>query len=320
MNVIPVELRNKLPLYSANDSQPVDPAIQTYREFYGLDFEKKFPNLKVHIGKTHVSGFDVVVHSFQPDRAIATIFLIHGYYDHVGIYNHIIKYMLKNQFAVVAFDLPGHGLSSGSRAAISSFRQYQPVFKKVLQLCESMPKPWHVVAQSTGGAIATEYLLQYSGLEERIPFRGVVMLAPLVRPVHWFWNSKLHRVISPFRRFVKRKFAENSNDEEFIAFLRDKDPLQPRYLSTKWVGALKQWIPYVERHAPVSFPVFVIQGKSDGTVDWRHNLPVLERIFPSLQVQTMPNVRHHVVNELELYRKDVFSRIVNYLTPFSQPQ
>ncbi len=318
MTFIPVELRQKLPPFSLETRQPIAEPVQVYRRFYGIDFEKRFNDLKVYMGKTHVAGFDIVMHGYVPRSPKGTVFVVHGYYDHVGIYNHLIKSLLRNRYAVIAFDLPGHGLSSGSRAAISSFRQYGPVFKQVLRLVEDhAPRPWHAVAQSTGCAIVSEYLLQYSGLEERIPLEGVVYYAPLIRPVHWFWNKQLHSVISPFRNFVARKFSENTNDPEFARFLREKDPLQPRYLSAKWVGALKQWVPYIERHSPVDFPLYIIQGKSDQTVDWQVNIPQFQRVFKGTQVQFMPNVRHHVVNELELYRRDVFARTLKYLDTFS---
>lgn len=319
---IPVELRQKLPEFSFENRGIIADSVQAYRRFYNLEFEHQFRELKVAVGKTHVSGFDVVVQSFIPKHAKGTVFLVHGYYDHLGIYQHLIKALLKNQYAVVGFDLPGHGLSSGSRAAISSFRQYGPVFKRVLQLARgNTPQPWHVVAQSTGGAIVSEFLLQFQGLEERIPFAGVVMYAPLIRPVHWQYNRHLHTLISPFRDFIPRKFVNNSNDKAFLDFLRLEDPLQPRYLSAKWVGALKQWIPFIERHEPVQYPLYIIQGKSDETVDWQHNIPQFERVFQGTEVTYMPNVRHHVVNELELYRRDVFARTIRYLDAFSrQPQ
>jgi alpha-beta hydrolase superfamily lysophospholipase len=318
LKFIPVELRQKLPLFTLEDKLPIDPLVQQYRRFYHIDFETRFNDLNVYMGKVRVSGFDVVVHGFVPKAAKGTVFIVHGYYDHVGIYNHLIKALLKQRYAVMAFDLPGHGLSSGSRAAISSFRQYLPVLKRVIQLADgNAPKPWHAVAQSTGGAIVSEYLLQFAGLEQRIPFDGVVFYAPLIRPVHWFWNSRLHTLISPFRNFVTRKFSENSNNPQFAEFIRDKDPLQPRLLSSKWVGALKQWMPYIERHAAVHFPLYIVQGKSDQTVDWQHNIPIFQRVFTGTEVTFMPNVRHHVVNELELYRKDVFARTIKYLDGFS---
>ncbi|MEE2730178.1 MAG: alpha/beta hydrolase [Pseudomonadota bacterium] len=318
MKFIPVELRQKLPPFSLENRRSLPEPIQAYRRFYGLDFEKRFNDLKVYMGKTRASGFDIVVQAYVPQSPKGTVFVVHGYYDHVGIYNHLIKALIRNRYAVIAFDLPGHGLSSGSRAAISSFRQYGPVLKQVLSLAKDYaPHPWHAVAQSTGGAVLSEYLLQFGGLEERIPFSGVVLYAPLIRPVHWFLNKRLHSVVSPFRDFVARKFSDNSNDPEFARFIREKDPLQPRYLSAKWVGALKQWIPYIERHPPVEFPLLIIQGKSDQTVDWQANIPQFQRVFNGTDVIYMPNVRHHVVNELELYRRDVFARTLKYLDTFA---
>lgn len=329
LSFIPVEMRRKLPAFSLESvssnsaslnknsfegKRALAPEIQRYRRFYKLDFESRMRGLEVIMGTTKAAGFDLVIQAFVPPQPKCTVFIVHGYYDHVGIYNHLIKALLKAQCAVVAFDLPGHGLSSGSRASVESFRQYQPVLKRVLQLCqhERLPKPWHLVAQSTGCAIVGEYLAQFSGMEKRIPFSKVVFYAPLLRPVHWFWNSKLHSLVSPFTRTVKRKFNESSNDEAFVRFVRERDPLQPRYLSSRWVGALKQWVPYLERQTPVKFPLLIIQGKCDRTVDWEHNIPVYEHLFTGTEVQYMAKVRHHVVNELELYRRDVFARTVQY--------
>ncbi|MDY6921266.1 MAG: alpha/beta hydrolase [Pseudomonadota bacterium] len=314
MKLIPVELRQALPDFNPANPGAVPPLALRYRRFYGLDFEARMPELRVHMGSFKAAGFKLVAQSYLPPQPRGTVFVVHGYYDHVGLYQHLIKALLRRGYGVVAFDLPGHGLSSGSRAAISSFRQYGTVFNRLLQLArQRMPEPWHVVAQSTGGAVVSEYLLAYAGLEERIPFAGVVFYAPLIRPVHWFFNRRLHSLVSPFRDFVARKFSDNSNDPEFARFLREQDPLQPRHLSAKWVGALKQWIPYIEHHQPVQFPLYIIQGKCDETVDWQHNIPQFQRVFPGTQVQYLPKVRHHVVNELELYRRDVFSRTLKYL-------
>ena len=136
LKFIPVELRQKLPTFSLETRQTIAEPIQAYRHYYGLDFEKRLNDLKVYMGKTHVAGFDIVVQGFVPRSPKGTVFVVHGYYDHVGIYNHLIKALLRNRYAVMAFDLPGHGLSSGSRAAISSFRQYGPVLKQVLNLAK----------------------------------------------------------------------------------------------------------------------------------------------------------------------------------------
>ncbi len=312
MKFIPVELRRKLPTFSLQCSLPSDPQLQAYRQYYQLDFEQQRLNVRCHMGTTQVAGFNIVVHAYVPVAARATVVLLHGYYDHVGLYRHIIKYLLKQNVAVVTFDLPGHGLSSGMRAMITSFHQYQPVLKQVLLLTADLPGPWFGLAQSTGAAILAEFILEAESAGYGNPFQKAVFYAPLLRPVHWFLNQQLHRLVSPFRKTVKRKFSESSNDPDFVYFVKHNDPLQSHYLSAQWVGALKQWIPFMERHQGVQFPLLIFQGKSDGTVDWRHNIPVYERLFSPTRVVYLPHARHHVVNELEIYRKDVFCRTLQY--------
>ncbi|WP_423811416.1 alpha/beta hydrolase, partial [Pseudomonas aeruginosa] len=40
-----------------------------------------------------------------------SLLLMHGYYDHMGLYRHVVDWALGMGFSVLACDLPGHGLS-----------------------------------------------------------------------------------------------------------------------------------------------------------------------------------------------------------------
>lgn len=314
----PDALRSALPPFSFSTPLTRDALFQAYRSYYHLNFEQQMPGLKVHAGQVRVGGFDIAVQCFRPELAQATVFLVHGYYDHVGIFDHVIEALLLKGFAVMTFDLPGHGLSSGPRGAIFNFRQYQPVLQKVVMLAKGqLPKPWHFAAQSTGAAIVSEYLLNFSALPERLPFTSAVLMAPLVRPVNWWLNRRLHSVMAPWTDYVPRKYKQSSTDPAFLAFTHDADPLQPRFLSSKWVGALKQWIPFIERHEPLRFPVLVIQGEDDRTVDWRHNTAVLKSKFLPSQVYLVPAMRHQVVNEAAGFREQVFKRMNHFLLAHS---
>ncbi|MEB3734885.1 alpha/beta hydrolase [Halopseudomonas pachastrellae] len=55
---------------------------------------------------------------------------------HMGLYRHLIQWGAGAAYAVLAFDLPGHGLSSGERASIDCFLRYQKVLDGV---CWSKP-------------------------------------------------------------------------------------------------------------------------------------------------------------------------------------
>lgn len=307
-------LRAHLPLFDPWQPSADDPLLQDYRQYYGLDFGQRLPAVAWSVGRVRVAGFDIAVQGFRPAQPRGTVFVVHGYYDHVGLYEHLIEALLQDNFAVLAFDLPGHGLSSGARAAIDNFHRYQPVLQKMLQLgAGHWPKPWHCVAQSTGGAIVSEYLLGFADQPGRIPFASVVLLAPLVRPVNWWFNRHVHSLLSPFAASIPRKYPPSSHDSDFLHFVQYADPLQSPRLSTRWVGALKQWIPFLERQPPLHFPLLIIQGQQDETVDWRHNVRILQDKFPEARLHLMPDLRHQVVNESAPIRTRVFCHMADFL-------
>lgn len=68
-----------------------------------------------------------------------------------------------------------------------------------------------------------------------------------MRPRAWGWSKLSYRLLSPFVDSIPRRFSENSSDPQFLDFLREHDPLQPRTLPTAWVGALTRWVPRIER-------------------------------------------------------------------------
>lgn len=290
---------------------PLDEGSQRYTRYYGLDFSERLPALHHGFGYFEAAGFTISVHGWRPVSPRGTVFICHGYFDHVGLYRHVIGHVLELGFAVLAYDLPGHGLSSGPPAAINDFGAYREVLERCLTLAENrFPKPWHVIAQSTGGAIVMDYLLHHGFDESSSPFGRVILLAPLVRPFKWQTARWLHSLARPFVRSIKRVFTINSGDPDFLDFLENKDPLQPRRLSTLWVTALKKWLPGFENAQRVPLSPVVIQGDRDETVDWRYNLEVIRSKFENPEIHILSGARHQLANEQQDYRQQIF-RIID---------
>ncbi|MEZ0614979.1 alpha/beta hydrolase, partial [Pseudomonas sp. Env-44] len=145
------------------DAQPLSAEARVYQRFYGLDLAARQVPAVSRLGRLQVDGFEVVAQVWWPPAPVATMFLFHGFYDHMGLYRHVVDWALDQGFVVIACDLPGHGLSSGVRASIDDFAVYQSVVQalfveaKALQL----PQPWHLFGQSTGGAIVVDHLLHH---------------------------------------------------------------------------------------------------------------------------------------------------------------
>ncbi|MGH8384414.1 MAG: alpha/beta hydrolase [Pseudomonas sp.] len=285
------------------EEQPLSTQAQAYQRFYGLDFSAR--NVRSRLGRFQVDGYELVSQVWWPVQAKATLFVFHGFYDHTGLYRHVIEWALDQGFAVIACDLPGHGLSSGERASIKDFSEYQDAMQGLFAEAQSLdlPQPWHLCGQSTGGAIVIDHVL-HAGASS--PAQGqVILLAPLVRPRAWGWSQLSYYLLSPFVKAIARRFSENTNDPAFLPFLQ-ADPLQPLRLPTAWVGALARWIKRIEAAPASSRRPLVVQGEADMTVDWQHNLEVLRAKFDRPQVLMLPEARHHLANEVPVLRGEYF--------------
>lgn len=316
MSFDPAAARAALAAFDWQDPAAPAGALAAYVRHYGLD-ALAGPGIRHGMGRIEAAGYRIAVQCWRHEGGVrGTVLVLHGYYDHIGIFDHVIAHLLALDFDVVAYDLPGHGLSSGAPAVIDDFANYQSVLQAVLagMRASSLASPWHVVAQSTGAAILMEYLLSQHRDGAAVPFSRAVLLAPLVRPVNWQTNRLLYHVMRPFRDTVPRKFAVNSHDADFLRFLREEDPLQARELSTRWVGAMKRWIPRMGSHASCAFPLTVVQGDEDGTVDWRHNLGVIREKFPRADIHVIPGGRHQLANEAPAWRDRVFALITKALS------
>jgi len=309
------QLREQLPALSfdpARDSPTSQqPWLKEYLAYYQLEFPEEICRHHV-VGTFEASNFTIVAQYWIPALTTpkGTVFILHGYYDHVGLFNHAIEFILSQGFVVVAYDQPGHGLSSGERASINHFSEYVKVLEVCLKKSDCFPRPWYGLGQSTGGAV-----LLHAILIEKMTnvFIGMILLAPLIRPAGWNKSVWTYRLLRFFIKKIPRHFSHNSNDEKFVHFCHDQDPLQSRYLSVKWVGAMKEWLDSFNSLPNISAPVLLIQGDVDSTVDWRCNVAMLKEKIAGMQYYELQNACHHLVNEREDIRQQLFARIAKFL-------
>ncbi|MFJ3467570.1 alpha/beta hydrolase [Pseudomonas sp. NPDC090201] len=278
---------------------------QAYQRFYSMAGLGSEGRVSSRLGRFEVGGYEIVTQLWTPEKPVATLVLVHGFYDHMGLYRHVIEWALELGYAVISCDLPGHGLSSGTRASITDFAEYQVVLERLFVEARALelPQPWHLCGQSTGGAIVIDHLLNHG---EQSPIQGQsILLAPLVRPRGWTWSKVSYYLLRAFVKGIDRRFSENTNVPTFMPFLI-ADPLQPRRLPTAWVGALAKWIERIESAPRSPRSPLIVQGESDMTVDWNHNLAVLKDKFDHPQIFMLHEARHHLANELPELRLQFF--------------
>lgn len=294
---------------------PLRGAAAEYARFYGIDLENSVAGVRHHLGWIEAHGYQIAANVFVPDDARGTVFILHGYLDHAGLYRHLIRDCLERHRAVFIFDLPGHGLSSGARADIPDFSHYQHVLDDILEeFSAELPQPFHAIGQSTGGAILMDHVLTATAQGTQPAFGRLLLLAPLLRPAQWLQIRFGYWLMRHFRGSVPRVFRRNSSDADFLHFLSEADPLQDRTVPMGWIGALKRWVEYMMQMPSSDFPVLLVQGKRDETVDWRYNNRFVRQHFRVMHEAVLPEASHQLANERDDLRAPVHDSLERMLS------
>ncbi|MBN1499033.1 MAG: alpha/beta hydrolase [Spirochaetes bacterium] len=276
-----------------------------YFSYYRLNF----PKCTHYFGKKFISGYTIAVHAFVPENPSGTMFLIHGYYDHTGVMQGLISHYLDQNYSVVIYDHPGHGISSGDRNSINTFSAYTDVMEKIVDISEKKLKgPYSVTAHSMGCAITSDYLDR----KRKASFENIVFIAPLFHIAHWDNILKVNSINSGIIDRSPRILRNNTKNREFRKFV-SQDPLQSRILSSQWVKALINWNLKIGKSAVLDRKITVIQGTKDTTVDWKYNIAKIREIYPEPEIHYIKGAGHQLMNEIPSYRNEMYE-IINEKT------
>jgi alpha-beta hydrolase superfamily lysophospholipase len=127
---------------------------------------------------TGVDGAELFYRTIEPLNAPkAAVIIVHGHGDHSGGLHNISFALVQEGYIVYAFDLRGHGKSSGKRGFIKSWDEYRGdlhEFRKFVM--KKQPKlPLYMIGHSMGGVIALDYAIDIgSGIS------GIIAIAPAI--------------------------------------------------------------------------------------------------------------------------------------------
>jgi len=297
-------VRESLSEFDPLEDTLCDSMLRDYLTYYGLD--RLAEDAGYSIGTMFLEGAELVVQHFRVKRAQGTVLVVHGFTDHAGIYVHLIRYLLARRWNVLIYDLPGHGLSGGEPLMVDEFGTYVRQLGGVMREHQrDLVQPMVLVGQSTGGAIAMTHQI----VQPELPVARQILLAPLIRPNHMKLIDIKYRWFSWMLKRIHRTYTDNSADQAFLDFVRRDDPLQYRSISVRWVGAMLEWVKWIEGVQLQQASPLVIQGTADQTVDWQHNLEVLRSLYSDPDIFMIEGARHHLVNEAIQVRRLVFGEI-----------
>jgi alpha-beta hydrolase superfamily lysophospholipase len=274
-------------------SRPEGPQVKKYRETFGYDLLLSRTGAYHRMGMLNVEKLDLGVQYFIPapgaGRRKGTVFFAHGYLDHTGLLMPLIGPLVEAGFAVAAVDLPGHGFSEGERGAVLDFSDYGAAAAGLVGLFwmsetakgaeEYFPRPWTAVGHSTGAAAFYIYLLEKATRGLPSPFDTVVFINPLVRSAMWQPS-----MIGLFLfGWAKRNYEP----------MHSPDPLLGIHnFPVSWAEELRDWNKRIQDLPPLHHRGLILQGLKDKVVDYRFNIPFLQRKIEGIDILYLDNLDH----------------------------
>lgn len=247
--------------------------------------------------------------------ARAVILITHGIAEHSGRYTHLAQALNNANYSVIAFDLRGHGQSSGKRNYISSFQDYLDDLGAVLERTRkaSSNKPVFLCGHSMGGGIVTQYII------ERNPqVNGAILSAPSVKvsdDISPFLQkiSGILSVLTPTLPAVKIDSSFISKDPQVVAAY-DSDPLNYRGGVLARTGAeLLKSTRQINKSMPAfSLPVLIMHGLQDKLADVAGSQILYEQISSKDKtLKLYEGLYHEIFNEPE--KDQVIREMIEWL-------
>ena len=265
-------------------------------------------------------GAELFWQSWFPEaQSRAAVLFVHGLGEHSSRYAHVAERLVAGGHACLAFDLRGHGRSSGRRGHIVRFADYLADVEAARgELTRRAPgAPLYLLGHSLGGLIALRYLLErpagVTGAVISSPYLGDL---PEVAPPRFL--DVLARLLSricpilPFKTGIRPQFV--SRDPESVRAYRD-DPLIFDRVTPRFYTESRRAL--AEVHAAAAswqVPLLLMQSGADRLVN-----PEATRNWaaaaPSERVDFVEwkGFYHEMFNEPVEERERVFQRVEEWL-------
>lgn len=249
-----------------------------------------------------------LVREWDPSgEPIGDVVLVHGIGEHSGRYAQTGSWLAEAGYRVRAFDLLGHGASSGPRGDIARWTLFLDQVEGHLRAMRTEGRSLVLFGHSMGGLIATEYVIS-----ERLQPDLLVLSAPAL-----LGGAKWQRTLAPFvgRAFPALSLPTTVRGDQLsrdpaVGEAYKADPLN-LFKATARLGA--HIFASQDRLAPllsrIAVPTYVFQGGDDTLVPPEASQLLLG--LPGVERRLFPGLRHETLNEPE--GREVMGEVLSWL-------
>ncbi len=248
-------------------------------------------------------NFTLFERTWLCEDARGVILLTHGVAEHSGRYDHVAQSLVKGGYTVVAFDLRGHGRSSGKRNYIDSFQDHLNDLGSVIIRAKAnfQKLPLFLFGHSMGGGIVTQF-----AIERHPDVKGLLLSGPSVKVSDDISPllQKLSGILSvlvPKLPAIKLDSSDISKDPRVVEAY-DNDPLNYRggILARTGAEILKSTKKISAQASEITLPILIMHGTSDKLADVSGSEMLYEKVSSEDKtLKLYEGLYHEILNEPE---------------------
>ena len=260
-------------------------------------------------------GLQLFAQGWQPQAEIqAVVCLVHGLGEHSGRYAHVAATLTQASYALLAFDLRGHGKSQGQRGHAPS---YEALVDDIAHLLEEATKrfsnqPCFLYGFSMGGNLVLNYALR-----RRPQLAGVIATSPWLRLAFEppAWKLTLGKVMNnlwpSFSMATGLDINASSHDPEIVQSYNN-DPLTHNRISIRMFVNISQAAQWALQHAAqFPLPLLLMHGGADRLTSVEASRQFADHVPGDCTFKLWEGLYHEIHNEPE--QQEVFNFTIAWL-------
>jgi alpha-beta hydrolase superfamily lysophospholipase len=261
------------------------------------------------------NGLDMYARSWAPQgKPKAAIMLVHGHGEHIVRYDHVASALTEHGYAMLGFDLCGHGKSGGPRGHTPSYEALMDditdFFKQIEERYLGLPR--FLYGHSLGGNLVLNYALRC-----KPDLHGVIATGPWLKlafdpPASQVRLGRVMNRIAPgFTQRSKLNTKGLSHDQAVVTAY-ENDPLVHDKISARlFVEIYETGLWALEHAAEFPLPLLLMHGADDPITSAKAAQEFAEKGGDKVDLKLWNGMYHEIHNELD--RSQVFAYMLDWL-------
>jgi alpha-beta hydrolase superfamily lysophospholipase len=262
-----------------------------------------------------LDGLDMYARGWAPQgHPKAAIMLVHGHGEHVARYDHVAAALAEKGYAMLGFDLRGHGKSGGPRGHTPSYNRLMDDIASFSQQTELRYAglPRFLYGHSLGGNLVLNYALR-----RKPDLHGVIATGPWLKlafdpPASQVTLGRLLNGIAPgFTQHSKLNTQGLSHDQAVVTAY-ENDPLVHDKISVRLFTAIYEsglWA--LDHAAEFPLPLLLMHGAADPITSVKASQEFAQKAGNKVTLKVWDGMYHEIHNELA--KAEVFNTMLTWL-------